>query len=329
MKQDVVLFLRKTCNFVLPLLALIGYVEVRLSRVPNSYNLKRMYLERQLDSVEVLILGSSRAYNGIDPNCLSLRAFNLADVSQSLYYDTRLLRKYVDRMPRLRCVLLEVSYFSLGYQIADSREAWRDYFYYHFWGIRYRNLSRFDPKLVSYIALYGVKPALKCARKSFHEHLVRQLQSSGWWKEDTVLNGRHLSDSFGKARVAYHDSIIKPAHFAENLHDLGALLGELRRRHIAAVIFSAPVLDSYSLHTNPAINLRNQQAIDSLCSVYGCCRADYSDDKRFEVMDFTDADHLNARGAGKFSRILDHDSIAATESSIPGVLTHMPNQPAP
>jgi hypothetical protein len=309
MKRDVVLFLRKACLFALPLLALIGYVEARLRRLPNSYNLKRTYLEQQMDSVEVLVVGNSHALYAVDPSCFSCHGFTLANVSQSIYYDTRLVLRYLDRMPRLRCVLLEVSYFSLGYQIADCREAWRDYFYYHFWGIRYRHLSRFDPRLFSYIALYGSEAALKYARENFNEDLAPQLQPSGWWKGDTVCNPRHVSDDFGRARVATHDSVNRPEHFAENLQDLGALLGELRRRHIAAVIFSAPVLDSYSLHTNPAINLRNQQAIDSLCSAYGCCHADYSLDKRFTVADFWEADHLNARGADKFSRILDHDVI--------------------
>jgi hypothetical protein len=309
MKQDAVLFLRKLLLFLLPLLLIFGYVEARLRRIPSYYATKRTHFEKQLDSLEVLVLGSSHAMDGIDPSCLSRPAFNLAAGSQSLYYDTRLVRMYIDRMPRLACVLIEITSCNLWVQVADIRESWRDYFYYRFWGIRYHGLARFDPKMLSYVALYGPDVALGYVRRNFKVKPFLVLPNGfSYSPKDTFTRFAQVTDSWGKVRAA--DLTARgPGHLRENIADLDTLLGELRRRHVKAAFFTTPVLDCVSRHLDPAIALRNTQIVDSLCAVYGCFYADYSLDKRFVVEDFRDGDHLNFRGAQKFSRIVNQDII--------------------
>jgi len=320
-KPDFIRFLSKFLLFLLPLLTLVGYAEVRLRGVANGYGTKRASLERQLDSVEVLVLGSSHAYNGIDPNCLSFRAFNLAYVSQSTYYDTRLIRKYLDRMPRLRLVLVETNYFSLWDQLANTNQSWRDFFYLHFWGIRYRNLAWFDLRRVSYVALYTLPITLQYALHNFNVSPSRDSLPSladpeacpngfGCCPADTTTDLACVGDSWGKARVQYHDSCIKASNLSANIADLDTMLDELGRRHVRVVFVTMPACDCYSRYLNPAIKLRNEQVIDSLCSKHGCGRADYLTDRRFVCSDFSDGDHLNFRGAQKLSRILDRDVVA-------------------
>jgi hypothetical protein len=323
MKRDVTRFLCKLLLFLLPLLTLFGYAEVRLRQVPNGYRDKRTSLERQLDSVEILVLGSSHAYYGVDPNCLSLRAFNLAYVFQSPYYDTRLVRTYLDRMPRLRLVLVDVNYISLWYQLANTKESWRDYFYYHFWGIRYRNLARFDPMMVSYVALYTWKATLGYARRNFSVNpscdplpngLAPACCPNGFGNDpsDTTPRPDLVRDTWGKTRVQCLDSMIEASHLSENVADLDTMLEELGRRNVRVVFVTLPEYDCFSRHLNPAINRRTAQIIDSFCLTYGCRRADYRSDSRFVASDFRDGDHLNFRGAQKFSRILNRDCIAGS-----------------
>ena len=321
MRRDVTRFLCKLLLFLLPLLTLFGYAEVRLRRVSNGYRDKRVFLERQLDSVEVLVLGSSHAYFGIDPQCLSLRAVNLAFTNQSLYYDTRLVREYLDRMPRLQLVVVEVNCVSLWRQIADGQEPWRDYFYYHFWGIRYRNLARFDPMMVSYVALYTWKATLGYARRNFNVNPTCDPLSNGRAPAscpngfgndpaDTTTSPALVRDSWGKDRVRCLDSMMQASHLSENIADLDTMLEELGRKHIRVVFVTVPAFESYSRYLSPAVNLRNVQVMDSLCSKYVCRRVDYLTDKRFLASDFRDADHLNFRGAQKLSRILNNDVIS-------------------
>jgi hypothetical protein len=90
-------FLKLLCLLV-PLLLFFIYLEFNLGKIPNSYSFKRECLEKRLDSIEVLVLGSSQVTYGINPNYFKLKGFNLSNISQSLYYDTRLTLKYVDKI---------------------------------------------------------------------------------------------------------------------------------------------------------------------------------------------------------------------------------------
>ena len=127
-----------------PLLILLGYTEYRLAQVPNSYNTKRRLLESKIEQIEIISLGSSHAYRGINPNFWEVLGFNLANSNQSLYYDYRLMSKYVDKMKNLKLVIVPVSYFSLETQLGETIEDWRSFYYFRFWGIINYDLSFLD-----------------------------------------------------------------------------------------------------------------------------------------------------------------------------------------
>jgi hypothetical protein len=125
--KDISKFSTKLLIFLIPIFIILGFFELGLRGIPNSYNTKRAYYENQLDTIEILVLGSSQALEGINPEFFERKGFNLSNVSQSFYYDSQLTLKYIDQMKRLKCVIITVSYFSLWYQIYDIKESWRDY----------------------------------------------------------------------------------------------------------------------------------------------------------------------------------------------------------
>ena len=79
--------------------------------IPNSYTYKRDYMEQQGAQIQTLILGSSNAYDGLNPSVLPY-AFNLANSSQTLEDDYRLLAKYIDSMDSLQTVIVGLGYHS-------------------------------------------------------------------------------------------------------------------------------------------------------------------------------------------------------------------------
>ena len=113
-------FLRHIALFVLPLLIVAVVVEWVAEAIPNSYTYKREYIERHGGEIKTLILGSSNAYDGLNPNVLS-RAFNLANSSQTLEDDYRLLAKYIDTLDSLQTVIVGLGYHSLGATTEDNR----------------------------------------------------------------------------------------------------------------------------------------------------------------------------------------------------------------
>ena len=91
--------------------------------IPNSYTYKCDYMEQHGSQIETLLLGSSNAYDGLNPSVLS-HAFNLANSSQTLEDDYRLLAKYIDSMDSLQTVIVGLGYHSLGATTEDNRRTY-------------------------------------------------------------------------------------------------------------------------------------------------------------------------------------------------------------
>ncbi len=310
MRSQLPKLLVKIFLLVLPVVLVLGYWEFRLWHVPNSYNTKRRHLESQLGRLQVLVLGSSQALQGIDPEYFSRPGFNLANVSQSLYYDAQLGLRYAEQMPRLKVVLIGISYFSFGFQLEDSIEAWRAYYYYHFWGVRPRNFSVFDPQAHSLIALYSFGMAQQYALKNFRVNLAEGYADNGWKKVVQVSDERRVNDLTGQDRAQFHTGLIKNGFYAANRAYLEQLLKRLKERNIAVVFVSPPVYNTYRKFTDSAIDRLNEDQIKSLCREYGCGYYDYQADGRFTLADFDDNDHLNYQGAEKLSRLINSEVLA-------------------
>ncbi len=238
------------------------------------------------------------------------RGFNLGVIGQPLFYDIRLARKYIDRMPRLQCVIVALSYFSFGYNLEDTGESWREYYYYHFWGIDGNDIKWYDSRVVSFIALYTPKTVLRFAAHGFAVNEASTMQPNGWNRAATTDHGV-ITDSLARERVKIHNILNKQSRIDGNFRDLEAFLAELRSKGIATVIVTPPVCSTYSKHVDPAAIALSQRLIDSLCARVGCTYFDYSTDKRFVFSDFQDNDHLNMAGAEKFSRILESEVLSS------------------
>ncbi len=302
-------FLLKLLYLIIPLVLFFIYLEYNLGRIPNSYSFKRECFEKRLDSIQVLVLGSSQVTYGINPDYFSLRSFNLSNISQSLYYDTRLTLKYVDKMPNLKYVIINVSYFSFGFQLADGIEKWRDYYYSQFWNINFTELDKFDLKKYSKVFLYSPPIALSYMKQGFNVNLIGDYMSDGYLKMDTTGNYKNIGDSLGYQRVSFHDKLYRESRFMDNQKDLELLVSELKKRNITPVIVTPPVLSTYFKFVNQEKLKRNHDVINEICLKYQCKYFDYFTDNRFMQRDFHDNDHMNFIGAEKFSRIINEEIL--------------------
>jgi hypothetical protein len=130
------LFLRRLTFFsVTTLLALILW-EFSLRSLPNSYDVKQKLLEENQSETKILFLGTSHVFSGIKPEMIECKALNLANSSQSLYYDINLVKNHLDGLPSLRAVVFEINFFSFYYNLDKGPEDWRNIFYYQSFGIK-------------------------------------------------------------------------------------------------------------------------------------------------------------------------------------------------
>jgi hypothetical protein len=301
-------FIKKFLLFIIPLILVFGFLELRMRKIPTSYEAKKAFFEKAVDSIEVLALGNSHMLHGINPTYFSAKGFNLASGFQTFFYDKELTIKYLDRLKKLKIVFISADYISFYYGIKDVAD-WIDYGYYHAWGIRYPELGKWDSRNYSTFMLYTPANSFGYFLKGDNLGLSRNIKPDGFNPENPASDSNAISDLSGKMRAQYHTKIINFNRQKESITNLEALITELKKRNIQVVLLAPPVFATYSKFLDSNIVKRTDTIIAGIISKYNCLYKNYSSDKRFDRIDFHDNDHLNYNGAEKFTRILDDEFV--------------------
>lgn len=304
--HDIKKIIIKLLFFSIPLLFVLGYVEynLRTKHLVSSYAVKKYLFEKQLDSIEILVLGNSQMFNGVDVDCFNSKAFNLANVSQTLHYDKELTEKYLPKMPKLKTVIIGISYFSFFYEMCDIEEKWREDFYdayFNISGCKLNKASKF------YVSLYQPKQAFKLALNSFEDESAKSILYNGYQPK---FIQKQINDSEGLKRVKVHNA--ENFYFRRNEIEkkLSDFVEKLRRKNIRIVFVTTPVFNTYSKFCDSLIVSKNTNYIADLCNKYNCKYLNFFTDKRFVISDFEDNDHLKNNGARKLSKIM-NDTLFA------------------
>jgi lysophospholipase L1-like esterase len=293
--------------YILPVILIISSFEYNLSKVKNSYNKKKSFLEESIVEYKVLVLGSSHALSGIDPSFFAKKAFNLANVSQSLYYDFQLFSKYLQETGNLKIVLISLDYFTLEYNLSRCPEYWRTFFYERVYGIPTESKEhQFDISRFSLIRLYAGENSLKYALKLFKVDLAETMRKNGFYHnfsyaKDLIKNG--------KERMDYHRKIMMETNIRANMEYLAKIIELSVANNVIPVIITLPVFHTYSDNIDVTKYQLMQENIDKLCKRYKIQYYNYFYDGRFKVDDFGDSDHLNLKGAEKVSKIINFEIL--------------------
>ncbi|MFO0760579.1 MAG: hypothetical protein U0359_29125 [Byssovorax sp.] len=309
-------FVARFTLFLLPAAGAELALEAKLASVENSYSLKRRSLEEDAPSLEVLILGPSHAYYGIDPDHLSRPSLNLANVSQSLQIDAQLASMVLARAPRLRLVLLSFGYFSLGYSTETGGEPWRNGFTHFFYGIQgdQEPWMLLHPRNYSLLALYGPEQTRGMALRGFTSTLADNVSPRGFYAAEPRPASLILDEKDGEKRVRTHESLQSEEARGANTAALGAMVAALGARSVKVAFVTLPVHATYARFMDREVWKRSQAVIRGLVREGAVSYHDYLEDGRFGVEDFRDHDHLCAAGAAKMTRILEEEVVKAALS---------------
>jgi len=286
------------------------FFENKLSYLQNTYAVKRDLIEARLDKIEILATGSSHSV-AINPRFFSRPGFNLANVSQDIFYDTQLINLYQSQLKNLKLVIIPISYFSLEYQLDQSVEAWRMFFYNRFLGLPFETEpSLLEMRRYSLFAMYGINQSLQWAWQGAKIELAEPIDENGWQPQPNQTNKTQvITDRQAKIRVASHEALMNPAILQTNMASISMTVEKLSRQNIQVVFLTTPVFQIYSDNIDSVKYNRMQGAIRQLSDTYHIRYFNYLSDPRFALEDFNDNDHLNAQGAEKFSRIIDREII--------------------
>ena len=212
-------FLRNIALYALPVLIVAVAMEWVAESIPNSYTYKRDYIDQHGAEIRTLILGSSNAYDGLNPSVMP-NAFNMANSSQTLEDDYRLLAKYIDSMDSLHTVIVGLGYHSLGATTEDNRRTYYTIYMdlYPRWPIsKYSfevfNLELFTKKIIKYAVSRDVTRCDSLGQRVGHTKAAVQDKKEFWNKEVEALatndyfDARHSKELVKRNEIYLHTII--------------------------------------------------------------------------------------------------------------------------
>jgi len=287
-------------------------MELLLRNIPNDYSYKCNYLNSNSNTIEVLYLGNSHIYFGVNPEYSNFKSFNAAHISQSLNYDLALLKKYESNWKSLKCIVIPIDYFSMYSSLESSIEEWRvksykiyyDIYFDHKLWDQYEfsngkfgdNISRLKKNLLKN------QSDLTCNTLGFGTTYDSK------FNENLITTGK---ESAKRHTIELHNN----PWYAKNKETLNSIIAFSKLHSIKILFVTCPAYKTYVENLNQkqlttTIATISQIALKNKNTHYYNLLTDAS----FKEIDFFDADHLNEIGAKKLTQKI--DSLLVQNSTI-------------
>ncbi|MGA2405801.1 MAG: hypothetical protein ABSF81_03505 [Bacteroidales bacterium] len=291
----------KVLAFLLPIIIIGGLMEFMLRQMPNVYRYKSNYLDKNSNNIEVLFLGSSHSFFGLNPVYTKKRSFNASHVSQTLDYDLLILKKYENKWSDLKYIVLPISFFSLFEKMESSKEAWRAKDYCIYFKIQSSKYLPYYTEMLSGQLLTNFKRLYSYYWKKSDNIACTEL---GWGTSYNSKYSKNLIES-GKEAAKRH-RITDDQYFEEMTLVLDSIIGFSRKYKIELILFTPPAFESYRDNLDQGqINRTTQTVINKVNKCNNCSYFNFLEDKSFIRSDFYDADHMNEFGAKKLTLKID------------------------
>jgi len=292
-------FLKRSIIFTLPVLISFCIIEILLAKSDFSYTVQQQQLEEASDSIEVLILGPSYSFTGLNPGLFMLKAFNLSNNNQDLYYDCRLLEKYEPYLKNLKIVIFNIGYQTLDHQLnsdnPEGRE--RESFYKRFFDIPRKNAKSY---LVDYSLL------LNLGFKQGIEHQKNRISNNidqGWFENvDTTVFSEIEEDpvTIVRQKLIVHNEINSDLT-NQNVEDLNQAIGLCKKKGIRVLLCIDPVTSFYRENINKLKFNYIVEKLERISDDQDVFLLNLFSDPVFSDTDFSDMHHVNSSGSIKFS----------------------------
>lgn len=294
-------FLKYCIYFSLPIIIAAVPVEYLLRQLPNSYKYKYEWMQENAEDVEILILGSSQALDGISPKCFKEKAFNLANTSQGLKQDSFLLKYWAKRYQHLKTVILPISYFSLLEPglLESYGESYRCRYYK-----MYMDCDLYSDWSYSF-ELSDIRSAMMKLERFFMKHRKLDCDKYGWHakKHSTkeLFNCIQASKTVNIHTVKNWDKI------DINYERVKEMANFCKSHDIQLVLITTPCWYTYNDRLEQRQLTKMYGLIHHIQKEFGVPYFNYLKDSRFDAVDFSNCYHLSNVGAIKFTKILDED----------------------
>lgn len=240
---------------------------------------------------DILFLGSSHSYRGLDPRVFQeygISSFNLGSSSQTPINTKVLLHQYLDKInPKM--VILEVYAGTLS---ADGVESSLDLLSNNKIDNHSLNMTIEIGKFQSYnTLLYGYFRQILGLNKNFKEDLVQP--PSTYIKGTGYVENQFSQNNFSE-KIATEKWNLNP----KQISALKENIDYIKKRNIPVILIQTPI-------TKQLYNARtNNKEVDSLLSTMAPYKNFYGEIPLNDTIDFYDSNHLNQHAVIKFNKKL-------------------------
>lgn len=293
-------FVSKTVLFVLPIILIGAGLELLLRGIPNVYSGKKDYLDAHSNEIEVLILGSSHSFAGINPAYFSAKCFNAAMSSQTLDLDLAIIKKYENRMEKLKTIILPISYFSLLRRLESKRDSVLIKNYILYFKVLKSHSPAHHSEILSYDLLTNINRVVSHYLKRETELFWTPL---GWNTSYRSSNPENLERT---GEIAAREHTENDYQSMLGMKDaLESIIRICKKRDILVFMVTLPAFETYRKNLNRIqLELTIHTAIEIAGRYDNCLYMDLLEDSSYTADDFNNADHLNEKGAKKVSLMI-------------------------
>jgi hypothetical protein len=296
-------YLKKISLFILPLLVFFAILEISLRRIPNDFKGKSQYLNQHAQELDILILGSSHSLSFIKPEMFQMNTFNAANLHQTLQFDAYIFNKYIEQMKQLKCVILPISYGSYFASLENSKDKWRLKNYNLYYGYKKASLrysfevlnGSTSEQLKSVIDYYlNDKSFISCTEKGYGIEFAKSAQAD--------------MNKMGKVAADRHTRDCSEENIESSMKAIESIIENCEKRNIRVILYTAPAWHTYRKEIVPKIMNQTMELTQQLLRKYDNVEyKSYLEDSNFHNDDFRDVDHLNEKGAEKFTEMIKKD----------------------
>ncbi len=294
--------------FLLPLFVLLVGVELVARSIPNNFRYKTEWMDKNKESVQILVLGESATYRAVNTGMLR-NAFCLANPSQVLEIDSFLLSKYIGECPQLKTVILPLDYGNIFHSSYEDRggKDWNLAIYYNLYmgynkhGIfsKYHYETSCPRILISKLSKYLSNT---CSGKGYRI----SCDSLGWGgqnNEDQEI--KNMSDKKIRS-IIKQTSEFDIKSVRKNRKYIHSIIKICKDNNIRLILLHTPYYFLYNQHIDRVkLGILNKN-VREIEMKEGIEYFDYRDDARFSKNErfFMNPTHMLPVGADAFTEIL-------------------------
>ena len=230
-----------------------------------GFNKVSEYYHENKQDFEVLVLGSSQMKDAVNPEWMNMPTLNMASGNQHHDTDFKILKTVVPQLPRLKTVVLEVSYSHLELP-HNGKEFWKNGIYYTYYGVNaFERPAWFKDRLI-----YLSNPRFFSERLIGHYKKTDPPAGFSTYGFDTLNYGGLFQDlKYSEAAIETKqrfriNETENPVIFRKNTALLHEILEYLDDNGIQVVLCTAPMYKSYLPRRNSKITDRRDSVLTSI-----------------------------------------------------------------